>query len=153
MKTDIQIAQEAKLKKIKSIIKKTSIDEKYVEYKNNYELFVLNYNMWLILLGWFLLILFFIYLRLKTDRFRMFIRRRFARLAQEKFIGVDSALDNELENEKNKVNITDIKEKYQKLIEKMPNWYSNKAFKFYYRDVYLLDKKLFDFYIFDLLSS
>ena len=35
MKTDIQIAQEAKLKKIKGIIKKTSINEKYVEYKND----------------------------------------------------------------------------------------------------------------------
>lgn len=36
MKTDIQIAQEAKLKKIKSIVKKTSIKEKYVEYRNDY---------------------------------------------------------------------------------------------------------------------
>jgi len=36
MKTDIQIAQEAKLKHIKKIVKKSSIDEKYIEYKNNY---------------------------------------------------------------------------------------------------------------------
>ena len=36
MKTDIQIAQEAKLKSIKNIAKKTSIDEKYIEYKNKY---------------------------------------------------------------------------------------------------------------------
>ena len=36
MKTDIQIAQEAKLKPIKEIVKISTIDEKYIEYKNNY---------------------------------------------------------------------------------------------------------------------
>lgn len=111
-------------------------------YFSYFEMFVFYGNLPIMVVGVLLVIRFILFLLIKNDKIHILHRRYMGR---KRLNFVVSYSNDNLNETDSKTNVNEIKEKYNDLKAKMPSWYHTEAFKFYYRDVYLLDKKLFDF--------